>query len=187
MPTTMTVASTERSRLVPVRITPATLSPVSVAQSQRDVAAHAAAPVRGQDSENSSHRPNATPAKKWRRPRYPCSAQALALLTLHPVQTSAVPLLHIGTRAPNGTLMVYDRASGRRFVVYSPRFIHEFRAGHRTGLWYFRSATNVEPDPQSQGYTTARAALEALRLGQSALPMAIEALDMGMPWTNLRP
>lgn len=98
---------------------------------------------------------------------------SMALLTLHPVQTSALPLLHIGTKAPNGTVMVYDRASGRRFVVYSPRFIHEFRTGHRAGFWYFRSATTVEGDPQSQGYMSARAAFDALRLGEWGPPAAI--------------
>ena len=173
MPTTTTLGATGRWRLMPVRIPCATPKPFSLAQLQRATSAHAADPARRQDSGNSSQRRHATRADPWRRPRCPRTAQALALLTLHPVHVPALPMLHIGAKAPNGTLTVYDRASGRRFVVYSPRYIQEFRGGHRAGLWYFRPATTVEIDPQSQGYMTSRAAVEALRLGQWGLPTAV--------------
>jgi hypothetical protein len=61
---------------------------------------------------------------------------------------------------------VHDRATSERFVVYSPRFVDEFRAGHHAGLWYLRATTNVGVTPQSAGFPTVRAAVDALRTGQ---------------------
>src|SRR5271168_901096 len=77
-------------------------------------------------------------AKVRRLPAYPGSAQALAMLTLLPVFATPVPRLHVEPKAPDGRLMVYDRASDKRFVVYTPRFRAQFNDGHRAGLWYVR-------------------------------------------------
>jgi hypothetical protein len=101
-----------------------------------------------------------------------CRCPMLAMLTLQPGQ-APLPRLHVAWRAPNGNWMVYDRASGEHFVAYSPRFNHQFHAGHRAGLWYLRSATIVESEPQSQGYATARASLDALRAGHWDLSTAL--------------
>src|ERR1700688_4546687 len=71
--------------------------------------------------------------------------------------------------------MVHDRVSGEWFQVYSPRFVHQFHAEHRAGLWYVRPAANVESGPQSRGYATARASVEALRSGDWIQSTAIKA------------
>src|SRR5271168_5419431 len=49
-------------------------------------------------------------AKVSRLPVYPGSAQALAMLTLLPVFATPVPRLRVEPRAPDGRLIVYDRA-----------------------------------------------------------------------------
>ena len=61
--------------------------------------------------------------------------------------------------------MIYDRASGESFVVYTPRFRAQFRNGHRAGLWYVRVASDIGTAIASLGFPTARAALEALESG----------------------
>jgi hypothetical protein len=113
---------------------------------------------------------NGKKAKPWWPPRYPGSAEALFLLTLYPVFATPVPRYHVGPRAPDGVLLVHDRATSDRFVAYSPRFIHQFHAGHHAGLWYLRRVTDRENRPSSVGYATARAAVEALRAGGWMLP-----------------
>jgi hypothetical protein len=95
----------------------------------------------------------------------PGSAEALSMLTLLPVFTTPVPRHHIEPRAVDGSLMIHDRATSDQFVVYSPRFVSQFRAGHRAGLWYLRPATDVGVAPQSAGFRSAEAAVEALRGG----------------------
>lgn len=103
---------------------------------------------------------------------YPGSAEALSMLTLRPVFTMPVPRHHVAPRAADGALVVHDRATSARFVVYSPRFVYQFRAGHHAGLWYLRPARDAGAIPQSKGFRTARAAVEALRGGVWRLPDA---------------
>ena len=103
--------------------------------------------------------------QRW-PPRYPGSAEALNMLTLRPVFTTPVPRHHVESRAPDGSRLVHDRATSERFVVYSPRFVDQFKAGHRAGLWYLRPSTDVEATPRSVGFPTALAAVEAVRAGE---------------------
>jgi hypothetical protein len=110
------------------------------------------------------------PPHAGRPPFYAGCAQALTMLTLRPVFVLSVPRLHVEPRAPDGSFIVYDRATGQRLMVYSPRFVSQFRAGHRAGLWYTRPVTDVSAAPQSLGFRTRRAVVEALRAGRWALP-----------------
>ncbi len=87
------------------------------------------------------------------------------MLTLRPVFATPVPRHHVAPRAPDGSRLVHDRATSERFVVYSPRFVYQFKAGHRAGLWYLRSSTDVAATPRSVGFSTASAAVEAVRAG----------------------
>jgi hypothetical protein len=99
------------------------------------------------------------------QPKYPGSKEALSMLTLRSVFTTPMPRHHVEPRAVDGALVVLDRATSERFVVYSPRFVFQFRAGHHAGLWYLRPARDLGATPRSTGYRTARAAVEALRDG----------------------
>ena len=101
-------------------------------------------------------------AVRKRRATNPASAHALAMLTLHPVFSTAVSRLHVGPRGTDGSMLVDDRASGRRFRVYTPRLDSQFRAGYRAGLWYVRTPGDVEPSPRSPGFPTAGAAIDTL-------------------------
>jgi hypothetical protein len=87
------------------------------------------------------------------------------MLTLRPVFTTPVPRHHVEPRAADGALVVHDRATSEQFVVYSPRFVHQFRAGYHAGLWYLRPVRDIGATPRSTGFRTARAAVEALRGG----------------------
>lgn len=98
-----------------------------------------------------------------RRPTDGSSARALALLTRRPVFAAALPQLHLGGRAADGSIVVDDRAAERRVRVYTPRLNSQFRAGYRAGLWYVRTPGDVEPSPRSPGYPTRIAALDSLR------------------------
>ena len=106
-----------------------------------------------------------------RQPTYPGSAEALSMLTLRPVFNTPVPRHHVEPRAADGALVIHDRATSEQFVVYSPRFGHQFRAGHHAGLWYLRPAQDLGATPRSTGFRTARAAVEALRDGDWRLPV----------------
>jgi hypothetical protein len=108
-------------------------------------------------------------AKVYRPPVYPGSAQALAMLTLWPVFATPVPRLHVQPRAPDGRLIVYDRAMGEQLVVYAPRCVSEFRGGHRAGQWYLRPVADVGTTPRSRAFATPRAAIEALKVGRWSL------------------
>jgi hypothetical protein len=112
----------------------------------------------------------ARPAKVRRPPVYPGSAQALAMLTLWPVFATPVPRLHVEPKAPDGRLIVYDRALGEQFAVYAPRFVSQFRGGHRAGQWYLRPVSDLGNTPRSRSFATARAAIEALTGGRWSLP-----------------
>jgi hypothetical protein len=87
------------------------------------------------------------------------------MLTLLPVFATPVPRLHVWPKRPDGRLLVYDRALGQRFVVYVPRFVSEFRDGHRAGQWYLRPASDVGTTPVSLAFPTAQAAIDALKTG----------------------
>jgi hypothetical protein len=102
-------------------------------------------------------------AKVQRPPVYPGAAQAMAMLTLTPVFATPVPRLHVEPKAPDGRLIVHDRALGGQYVVYAPRFVSQFRGGHRAGQWYLRPVSDVENAPRSLAFPTARAAIEALK------------------------
>ncbi|MHB1556516.1 MAG: hypothetical protein ACYC61_03430, partial [Isosphaeraceae bacterium] len=106
--------------------------------------------------------PLPSPAPR-RRPTDGSSARALAMLTRRPVFAAAVPQLHVGGRAVDGSILVDDRADERRVRVYTPRLNSQFRAGYRAGLWYVRTPGDVEPSPRSPGYPTRAAALDSLR------------------------
>jgi hypothetical protein len=105
-----------------------------------------------------------------RRAINPSSAQALAMLTRQPVFATPVPQVHIGPRGTDGSFLVDDRASDRRFLVYTPRLDSQFRAGYRAGLWYLRAPGDVEPSPRSPGFPTAVAAIDNLRLSLASHP-----------------
>jgi hypothetical protein len=105
------------------------------------------------------------PAKLRRPAMRSSSAHALAMLTRQPVYSAPVPQFHIEARVVDATLFVGDRASGDRFQVYTPRFVSQFRAGHRAGLWYVRRTTDVEITPRGPGFATASDAVESLRAG----------------------
>ena len=94
------------------------------------------------------------------------------MLTLRPVFTTPVPRHHVEPRAADGALVVYDRATSEQFVVYSPRFVYQFRAGHHAGLWYLRPQRDAGATPRSKGFHTAQAAVDALRGGAWRLPDA---------------
>jgi hypothetical protein len=127
----------------------------------------------GQPGHSGASRPATTPAgdpPRGERPggrrmraTNPASAHALAMLTLHPVFSTPVPRLHVGPRGTDGSMLVDDRASGRRFRVYTPRLDSQFRAGYRAGLWYVRTSGDAEPSPRSPGFPTAGAAIDTLR------------------------
>ena len=85
------------------------------------------------------------------------------MLTRQPVFAVPVPQIHVGPRAADGSILVDDRASNRRFRVYTPRLNSQFRAGYRAGLWYLRTAGDAEPSPRSPGFPTPDAAVETLR------------------------
>jgi hypothetical protein len=108
--------------------------------------------------------------RRRRQRTYPGSAEALSMLTLRPVFTTPVPRHHVEPRAADGALLVHDRATSEQFVVYLPRFVHQFRAGHNAGLWYLRPARDLGATPRSTGFRTAQAAVEALRGGVWRLP-----------------
>ena len=91
------------------------------------------------------------------------------MLTLWPVQATPVPRVHVELRQPDGTLRILDRPTGQHLVIYTPRFTQQFRAGHRRGRWYVRPATSVGLGPQSPGFATARAAVEASSAGRWSL------------------
>jgi len=167
MPTTMTSGSAPGSPPIPTLVAPAApkVPPILQPQSQPVKGARAVSLLPKEDANKSAKTCNTTLARTWKRPRCPGSLPALAMMTLCPVHTTALPRLHIALRAPNGTLMVYDRAWGEQFLVYSPKFIHQFKAGHRAGFWYLRPATEVRSGPQSLGYATRHTAVEALRAG----------------------
>ncbi len=129
-------------------------------------------------------------ARVVRIPVYPNSGQALAMLTLMPVFATPVPRLHVEPKAPDGRLMVYDRASGECFVVYTPRFRSEFSAGHRAGQWYVRLVSDIGTASGSLGFPTARAAIEALKNGcwrLSHAPRPRSAARFRVIWSALSP
>lgn len=105
--------------------------------------------------------PSSSPRR--RRPTDGSAARALAMLTRRPVFAAALPQLHLGGRAADGSIVVDDRAAERRVRVYTPRLNLQFRAGYRAGLWYVRTLGDVESSPRSPGYPTRTAALDSLR------------------------
>ena len=103
------------------------------------------------------------------------SSRALAMLTLLPIQAAPVQRVHVEGRQPDGTLRVHDRPTGQQLLVYTPRFNEQFRAGHRAGRWYVRPLLHVGVQPQSCGFATARAAIEAVSAGSWTLDAAAAA------------
>ncbi len=120
--------------------------------------------VPGTESSQPGERPSERkPGERRRMATNPSSASALAMLTRQPVFAVSVPRLHVSPRAADGSILVDDRASNRRFRVYTPRLNSQFRAGYRAGLWYLRTAGDAEPSPRSPGFPTPDAAVETLR------------------------
>jgi hypothetical protein len=132
----------------------------------------------GQPGDSCVSRPAATPSgeqprggrpgERRRRAANPSSAYALAMLTIQPVFSASVPRLHVGPRGTDGSMLVDDRASGRRFRVYTPRLDSQFREGYRAGLWYVRTSGDIESSPRSPGFPTAGAAIDTLRSSSRA-------------------
>jgi hypothetical protein len=91
------------------------------------------------------------------------SVCTVAMLARQSVFVASLPRFHVKPRWVDGTLLVRDRALDEQFKIYTPRFVSQFRAGHRSGLWYLRPAGDLGFAPQSQGFPTARDAIEALR------------------------
>jgi hypothetical protein len=104
-----------------------------------------------------------------RRPVAAGCQNALALLARHPITHTPIPRLHVDRVRQAGTLSVLDRASGDRFTIYTPRFESQFRDGHRFGLWYARPNNAPGTRPVSQGFATAKEAIDALRQGRWTL------------------
>lgn len=102
----------------------------------------------------------------------PSSAQALAMLTRQPIFAAPVPRVHIGPRAADGSILVDDRISDRKFLVYTPRLESQFRAGYRAGRWYVRTPGDAEPSPRSLGFPDAAAAIDTLRTPCNPSPAA---------------
>ena len=101
-----------------------------------------------------------------REPRTRCSsAHALAMLTRQPMFVASLPRFHVKPRGVDGSLLVVNRASDEQFTVYTPRFIPQFRSGHRSGRWYLRPVGDLELSPRSSSYLTAHDAVEAIRSG----------------------
>jgi len=113
-----------------------------------------------------SHRPGSQPVD-------PNSARALALLTRQPVTATPVPRFHVGSRRADGSIAVKDRATDRAFLVYTPRRDSEFRAGHRAGSWYIRGAGDAGTSPAGPAFSTAIAAIEAIRSPRVPAPEAV--------------
>ena len=72
-------------------------------------------------------------------PIHPGSSRAM--LSIPRGLPAWAPRMHLGKRLPDGSFAVLDRATGERFVVYTPRFEHEFAAGARSFQWYIRPAS----------------------------------------------
>jgi hypothetical protein len=120
--------------------------------------------VPGPESSQPGERPSVRKHSGRRKmPTNPSSASALAMLTRQPIFAASVPQIHVGPRAADGSILVDDRASNRRFRVYTPRLNSQFRAGYRAGLWYLRSAGDADPSPRSPGFPTPSAAVDTLR------------------------
>ena len=98
-----------------------------------------------------------------------CEA-TMAMLTLRPVFATPIARHHVEPRSPDGTLTVHDRATNDRFLVYSPRFDHQFRAGHKAGKWYLRRLTDLGAAPRSPAFPAAAAAVKALQAGRWSIP-----------------
>ncbi len=81
------------------------------------------------------------------------------------LRATRVPRFHIEPRAPNGTLVVYDRGTNERLIVYSPRFNDQFDAGHHSGRWYVRSSGDGTARAPKPDFPCAEAALAAVFAG----------------------
>jgi hypothetical protein len=69
-------------------------------------------------------------------------------------------------KALDGTLLIHDRATSDSFVVYSPRFVRQFHAGHHAGKWYLRPLKDLGAAPCSRAFPAAGLAVDALRTGR---------------------
>ncbi len=106
---------------------------------------------------------------RQRPERVPGCVEALKMLTLRPVFATSVPRHHVDARTADGSRLVLDRATNQQFVVYLPRFVNEFRAGHRAGQWYLRCTTDHGAAPAERSFPSAHAAVAALRNGDWAI------------------
>jgi hypothetical protein len=192
MATTKTACSMLNSPRIPPRMTWADLDPTlsikpkpsegleqrPISQSQPLSALQAVTPADRRDTGNARlsetstavQSPDRKRVKPRRSPPSRACSHALKMLLQWPVYAVPAPRLHVGPRIPGGTLIVYDRASGEQFVVYTPRFEHQFHAGHRAGLWYLRPMKDVGSAPRSLSFSSDRTTIEALRDGRWSLP-----------------
>ncbi|WP_165253407.1 hypothetical protein [Paludisphaera soli] len=100
--------------------------------------------------------------KHRRFPTILSSARDLAMLRVAPIYSAPLPRVHVGPSQAAGALRVFDRSSGEEILVYTPIYDAQFKAGHRAGRWYVRSAAGGTGLPRSIAFTTAREAVEAV-------------------------
>jgi hypothetical protein len=166
---TTTITSFRTLKALPVPTVIAEASAISVANNVR-------LPVLDSDSHRPprlfanepavSERPEIakTVKRRYQRRLRGCQA-AIAMLTLRPVFATPIPRHHVERNSPNGTLIIQDRATSDSFVIYSPRFVHQFCAGHHAGKWYVRPLTDLGAAPCSPPFPAAGLAFDALRAG----------------------
>jgi hypothetical protein len=77
--------------------------------------------------------------------------------------TTAAASAAFEPKAPDGTLLIHDRATSDSFVVYSPRFVRQFHAGHHAGKWYLQPLKDLGAAPCSRAFPAAALAVDALR------------------------
>jgi hypothetical protein len=121
--------------------------------------------------------PSRNAPARGRTRRQSSTARALAMLSALPVFSAPVDRVHVGPRQPGGMRAVLDRPTGEQLIVYTPRFRGQFDSGHRMGRWYVRCSRHVGCNPQSEGFITARQAIEAVRAGQWSRRFAAERRD----------
>ena len=120
-----------------------------------------------------------------RRPRNQASQRALAMLKLFPVAAATVPRIHIEKPASVEGLRIFDRPTGQRLVVYTPRFNSQFKAGHHSGRWYVRPVDDAGLEPLGPSFATAKAAVEAVASGRwsfTALLAERQGLRLRVIW-----
>ena len=90
-------------------------------------------PTKGSDSQAPASAGRGRPSRVRYRPWNQGSRRALAMLRLFPVEAAPLPRVHLEAAGADSGLQVFDRPTGQRLLVYTPRFNTQFQAGHRAG------------------------------------------------------